>query len=114
MFHAAIPALDCGPRARCCGNIDYELTATLLLGSVPGVLIGGWLLPKVPADGLRPALACVLLAAALGGRDQGRSDLPPLLIVVLPVSAGLIALLLHRRWVRREARSSLLSSSQPA
>lgn len=114
VFHAAILLWTAALAHGVAGNIDYALTATLLMGSVPGVLIGGWLLPKVPADGLRPALACVLLAAALGVATKAGLSIPPAVIVLLPLSAGLIALVLHRRWVRREARDALLATSQPA
>ncbi len=87
-------------------NIDYGLVATLLIGSIPGVLLGTWLLPRVPANGLRPALACVLLAASLGVATKAGADLPPWLIIALPLGAGAIAWVFHRRRVAAEVAAA--------
>jgi uncharacterized protein len=118
VFHAAILLWTAALAHGAAGNIDYGLTATLLIGSVPGVIIGTALLPKVPAAGLRPALACVLLAASLGVATKAGADIAPAVIVGAPVSAGLLAWVFHRRWLAREAREAHLTAAttppQPA
>jgi len=48
------------------GSIDWTLLATLLAGSLPGVLAGSHLAPRIPERFLRPALAAMLLLA--GGK----------------------------------------------
>jgi uncharacterized membrane protein YfcA len=45
------------------GSIDWGLLGALLVGSVPGVVAGSLLVPRVPERVLRPVLALVLLAA---------------------------------------------------
>ena len=47
------------------GVIDWELLGSLLLGSIPGVIIGSRLASQVPDWVLRPILAAVLLAVGI-------------------------------------------------
>jgi uncharacterized membrane protein YfcA len=46
------------------GNINPVLLATLLLGSLPGIVIGSFLVPRVPEPALRILLALVLALVA--------------------------------------------------
>jgi uncharacterized membrane protein YfcA len=43
------------------GDVNWALMGALLMGSIPGILAGSWLAPRLPEYGLRPALATVLL-----------------------------------------------------
>lgn len=43
------------------GNVDFRLAGTLLLGSIPGVLIGSRLAPFIPAKPLKLILALMLI-----------------------------------------------------
>jgi uncharacterized protein len=43
------------------GNVDFGLAGTLLLGGVPGVLVGSRLAPYVPAKPLKAILAVMLI-----------------------------------------------------
>ena len=47
------------------GRLDLDLAAAVLIGSVPGVLIGARLSSRAPAGVVRAALVVVLLASAL-------------------------------------------------
>lgn len=47
------------------GTVDLPLAANLLLGSVPGILLGGALAGRVPARPLKFGLAALVLAGAL-------------------------------------------------
>ncbi len=47
------------------GNVDFDLLYHLLLGSIPGILIGSWLAPRTSEFGLRSALAGVLTLVGL-------------------------------------------------
>ncbi|MCK9248439.1 MAG: sulfite exporter TauE/SafE family protein [Solirubrobacteraceae bacterium] len=102
VFHAAILLWTAALAHGAAGNVDLVIAGTLLLGSVPGVWIGTMLLPKIPAHGLRPVLACVLLASALAVLSKAGVDLPAWVIVAVPACAGLVALLVHRRRSRPE------------
>jgi hypothetical protein len=96
VFHAAILLWTAGIAHGVAGNIDYLLAATILVGSIPGVWIGTALLPLVPASGLRPALGCVLLAAALGVLSKAGVSVPAAAIVGVPAGMGLVAYVVHR------------------
>ncbi len=48
------------------GDVDWALCGSLLVGSIPGIIIGSLLAPRLPEPGLRPVLAAVLLL--VGGR----------------------------------------------
>ena len=55
------------------------------------------------SEGLRPALACVLLAASLGVATKAGADLPPALILAVPIAAGVVAWFFHRSRTRAAA-----------
>jgi uncharacterized membrane protein YfcA len=48
------------------GSVDWSLFASLLIGSIPGIMVGSALASKVPDKVLRPVLASTL--ALVGGR----------------------------------------------
>jgi uncharacterized membrane protein YfcA len=101
VFHAAIVLWAAGLAQLAAGNVDFGLMATILVGSLPGVLIGTALIDKVPAVVLRPALGCVLLGSALGVFSKAGVDLPTWTIVGVPALVGAGATLLHRARARR-------------
>jgi uncharacterized membrane protein YfcA len=43
------------------GGVDFMLLGNLLIGSIPGVVLGSMLSSRAPDKLLRPALAAVLL-----------------------------------------------------
>lgn len=43
------------------GNVDFVMLGTLLIGSIPGILVGSYLAPHVPEWALRKTLAVVLV-----------------------------------------------------
>ena len=43
------------------GDVDWGLCGSLLVGSIPGILIGSLMAPRLPEFALRPVLASVLL-----------------------------------------------------
>ncbi len=48
------------------GDVDWQLLGSLLIGSIPGILVGSYLSPRLPENGLRPVLGAVLLL--VGGK----------------------------------------------
>jgi uncharacterized membrane protein YfcA len=63
VFHAAILLWAAGIAHWVGGNVDFVLAGNILLGSVPGVLLGGMLSVRAPQAFLRRALAVVLIAS---------------------------------------------------
>lgn len=96
VFHAAILLWTAGIAHFASGNVDLTLMANILLGSLPGVYLGTWLLPRVSADGLRPALGCVLLGSALGVLSKAGVAVPAAVIVGVPAAVGGLAYALQR------------------
>ncbi|MFQ5693068.1 MAG: TSUP family transporter, partial [Nitrospinota bacterium] len=47
------------------GRIDFPLAANLLVGSIPGAILGGRLSARTPLPVLRPVLAVLLVATGL-------------------------------------------------
>jgi len=68
------------------GDLKLDLAAAVLVGSVPGVLIGSRISSRAPAGLIRSALVIVLLASAMK-----LFDLPTLLVGVVCGIAVLIA-----------------------
>jgi uncharacterized membrane protein YfcA len=63
IFHAAVLLWAAGLAHWVGGNVDFVLAGNILLGSVPGVLLGGMLAVRAPQGLLRRALAVVLIAS---------------------------------------------------
>ena len=95
VFHAAVLLWVAGFAHFLSGNVDFALMGTILIGSLPGVWIGSGLIDKVPSNGLRPALGCVLLGSALGVASKAGIDVPVAAIVGVPLGAGVVAWLIH-------------------
>ncbi len=96
VFHAAILLWAAGTAHWISGNVDFGLMGTILIGSLPGVLIGTYLVDRVPTGALRPALGCVLVGSALGVFRKAGLDVPVGAIVGVPLGIGVAALVLHR------------------
>jgi uncharacterized membrane protein YfcA len=43
------------------GDVDFALVASLVIGAVPGILLGGLVAIRIPEQALRPTLGTVLL-----------------------------------------------------
>jgi uncharacterized membrane protein YfcA len=101
VFHAAVLLWVAGLAHWISGNVDFALMGNILIGSIPGVLIGSQLVMRVPAAGLRPVLGCVLLGSALGVLTKAGVDVPVAAIVGVPAAVGVLAWALARS--RRES-----------
>ena len=111
VFHAAVLLWAAGIAHVIGGNVDYGLMANILIGSVPGVIVGERLVHRVPAGGLRPALGCAMLASALGVASKAGLDLPAVAIIGPPLVVGALAYGLARARSRR-ARERLEPNAQ--
>jgi uncharacterized protein len=65
VFHAAVLLWAAGVAHWIGGNIDFALALTILVGSIPGVILGTDLSVKAPQRFLRYALATVLIASGV-------------------------------------------------
>jgi uncharacterized protein len=103
VFHAAVLLWAAGLAHVIGGNVDYGLMGNILVGSIPGVIVGERLARSVPAGGLRPALGAAMLASALGVASKAGMDLPAYAILGPPVAALALAYWLTRARDRRVA-----------
>jgi uncharacterized membrane protein YfcA len=112
IFHAAALLYVAGIGHWLAGNVDFSILGWLLLGSIPGVLVGGRLTLSIPETVLRFALAGVLGLAGIKLLDVPGAGA----IVVIGLSAGAVAVLVwigRHSWIRIQ-RSRLPASRPPA
>jgi len=69
------------------GHVQFGVTASLIIGSVPAVLVGSLLSSTVPDRYVRPAIAFVILASGLKYVGLGTTELGWTLCAVLLLSA---------------------------
>lgn len=103
IFHAAVLLYVAGAAHWAAGNIDFGILFWLLLGSIPGVLIGGRLTLSIPEQHLRLVLAGILGLAGIKLLNVPGAGT----IVLVGLSAGAVALLVwlaHHSWVRFSTR----------
>ena len=99
IFHAAALLYVAGAGHWLAGNVDFGILGWLLVGSIPGVLVGGRLTLSIPDRALRLVLAGILGLAGLKLLDVPFGGT----IVVVALSAGLAALLVfigRHSWIR--------------
>jgi uncharacterized membrane protein YfcA len=77
VFHAAILLWAAGLAHIVGGNVDFGLAANILVGSVPGVILGSNMSVKWPQGVLRTALGVVLIAAGIALLSKADTDLVP-------------------------------------
>src|SRR6478736_2361343 len=99
IFHAAALLYVAGAAHWAAGNVDFSILGWLLLGSIPGVLVGGRLTLSIPEERLRLLLAGVLGLAGLKPLNVPFAGT----LVVVVLSAGAVALLVllaRHSWIR--------------
>jgi uncharacterized membrane protein YfcA len=111
VFHAAILLWAAGLAHWIGGNVDLGLAANILVGSIPGVLIGSQLAVKVPTGFLRNALGLVLIASSIAlitKEHVPQAVLIPSVTVAAVAIAGLFAVQigLHRQRQRALAEKA--------
>jgi uncharacterized membrane protein YfcA len=110
VFHAALLLWVAAIAHLFSGNVDLLLTATILIGSLPGVWLGTHLATRLPERGLRPALGVVLLSAGLALLTKAGVEIPAAVIVAVPLVLGAIAYLILRE---RSAKMPLIARTDP-
>jgi uncharacterized membrane protein YfcA len=94
VFHAAALLWVAGASHLLHGNVDLHAMAWLLVGSIPGVLLGSQMSIKIPDAALRTGFAVVLILSGikLVGVPQAS------LIIAVSLGVGTVALAVY--WVR--------------
>lgn len=103
IFHAAALLWVAGFAHLIHGNVDLGAMGWLLLGSIPGILIGSRLTVKLPDRSLRVGLATVLLASGVRLLEVPAYDL--LVPVILVVGAAVAVIVEFKRLNGRVAQT---------
>jgi uncharacterized protein len=109
VVHAAILLWAAGLAHWVGGNVDFVLAGNILLGSVPGVVIGAAMSSRAPQGFIRTALGVVLIGSGIVTIQKGDPTVWPIAAAVAAVGLGAILYAphwLHRRR-EREARQAL-------
>jgi hypothetical protein len=109
IFHAAVLLAVAGAGQLLAGHVDLGATGWLLIGSVPGVLIGGRFTVKLPDRALRIALAATLTLAGVKLVDPPGADV---IVIVGVAIAALAAVVVTARWLVARSPERLPQASQ--
>lgn len=101
IFHAAALLWVAGLGHLYAGNVDLGAMAWLLLGSVPGVLLGSQVTVRLADRALRVALATVLMVSGIKLVEAPGGDV--VVLGVLVVGAGVLALAGFRHLAQRKS-----------
>jgi uncharacterized membrane protein YfcA len=99
VFHAAVLLWAAGLAHWVGGNVDFALAGNILIGSVPGVLVGGALAVKAPQKLLRNALAVVLIAS--GTTLIVKEGTPEVVVPAILVAAVMVGVLFAAQAIMR-------------
>ena len=95
------------------GNIDFALAGTILVGSIPGVLIGTSLSVKAPQRFLRYALAVVLIAS--GTTLITKNYTPGIVLPAIGIASIMVGALFGAQAISRSrSRSARTPPAAPA
>jgi len=86
IVHAVPLTLVAGAGHWALGSVDWHLMGVLLMGSLPGIVIGSWSAVRVPETVLRVALAAVLIVVA--GKIGSEELRTPMLFTTAASTAG--------------------------
>ena len=112
IFHAAALLYVAGLGHAIAGNIDFGAVGWLLIGSVPGVLLGGRLTLAVPEQPLRLVIAGVLGLSGLKlVHVPGGST--PIVVLLCAGAVAFLAYLGRRTWVRAHQQAPAGTADPP-
>jgi uncharacterized protein len=109
VFHAAILLWAAGIAHWIGGNVDFTLAGNILIGSIPGVVIGAALSDRAPQGFIRTALGVVLVSSGIVTIQKGDPNVWPIAAAVAAMGLGLILFAphwLHRRRQKEAAQAA--------
>jgi uncharacterized membrane protein YfcA len=112
VFHAAVLLWAAGIAHWVGGNVDFALAGEILIGSIPGVVVGAALSSRAPQGFIRMALGVVLIGSGIVTIQKGDPNVWPIAALVAAIGMGAILAaprILHRRR-QREATLALESA----
>jgi uncharacterized membrane protein YfcA len=112
VFHAAILLWAAGIAHWIGGNVDFTLAANILIGSVPGVVIGAALSDKAPQGFIRTALGLVLVGSGIVTIQKGDPNVWPVAAAVAAVGLG--GILAAPRWLHRRREKEAQAAARAA
>jgi uncharacterized membrane protein YfcA len=113
VFHAAVLLWAAGLAHWVGGNVDFVLAGNILIGSVPGVIVGAALSGKAPQGFIRTALGVVLVGSGIVTIQKGDPNVWPIAALVAAIGLGAILAaprILHKRRQREAAQLALESA----
>ena len=82
------------------GNVNLHAMAWLLVGSIPGILLGSQMSIKIPERSLRFAFAFVLVLSGI--KLVGVPQASLIIVIALGLGAVVLAVFVVRQWLARE------------
>jgi uncharacterized membrane protein YfcA len=110
VFHAAILLWAAGIAHWIGGNVDFTLAGNILIGSIPGVVIGAALSDRAPQAFIRTALGVVLVGSGIVTIQKGDPNVWPIAAAVAALGLGAILAaprVLHKRRQKEAAKLAL-------
>jgi uncharacterized protein len=92
IFHAAALLWVAGAGHMLAGNVDFAATGWLLIGSIPGVLLGSQVTVKLPDRALRVALSLVLSLAGVKLLEPPGANVIVVTVAAAAAVVGVVAL----------------------
>jgi uncharacterized membrane protein YfcA len=112
VFHAAVLLWAAGLAHWVGGNVDFVLAGNILLGSVPGVVIGASLSDRAPQGFLRTALGLVLIGSGFVTVQKGDPEVWPIAAAIAAIGLG--AILYAPHWINRRRERQLQQEEDQA
>ncbi len=110
VFHAALRLWAAGIAHWIGGNVDFVLAGNILLGSVPGVVIGAALSDRAPQGFIRTGLGLVLVGSGIVTIQKGDPSVWPIAAGVAAIGLGLVLYAPH--WLNRRREAQRLQEAE--
>ena len=95
------------------GHVEFGVTASIAIGSVPAVLIGSYLSSRAPDKFIRPIITFVIFASGLKYVGVGTTALGWILVIVV-LGGGATWLFLARPWSTSESKQAAATATAGA